>query len=677
MAFLRAGSTHTAAHQAVLTETAALRTRLGITDPNVGFRRGLVDLMTAREVEGRRVLRLVDIKSTHDALPFHKAQVAWYAWMLRGVLEHNRIDAIVDTIGEIWHRPRVGAPDAWEVSEFRLRSYESIVHDWAQRDVPIAASRTVTRAKDDTFFHIYFKCEQCAFLPHCERSIADGLPAEKLDVSATPGLTQSSKRLLERMGIRSVASVVNRRAQILSSDVLDWKLALHGRELVARAEAISRGRVQFLTDRVTLRMPSRTDVKIFLVADRDPMASQLATLGALVVDGSDEVLREIRVIRDRDAEVRALRDVLKAVLLFIQRTDQGNRAGERRILHFFVYEAAESKDLAAALASHLDDTALLAELLTFVRIFPTEVTVHEPEYRGYHHLPACAIRNVIEELVALPVKVSYDLARVSRALQRVSPAPTPYVPAPAFSRPFSSRLSLALCRELASGRPIESDVEADVAQRLFALKGLVDWLEARDEQTSADQRFLRLKKSPFRLYESVDPIGGPDLQVLAAQTLISNRAALMATLDSLAQSLDRRRQKRTCFPGLRLIKSEPQKRGGQWFLFDGGPDRWETEVKPGEPMLLLTDGHPDRILDPSLWPSFEVSWEPPRDTESGHNGASVFVTMKKAAWTSPAFQELWTKHRRGDWVLDRGHYDPNSGLLHAFLETLGREESDA
>ena len=57
-----------------------------------------------------------------------------------------------------------------------------------------------------------------------------------------------------------------------------------------------------------------------------------------------------------------------------------------------------------------------------IRIFPPDQAVPEPEFRGMHHLPASALRNVLEQLYALPVTVSYDLRQVSQALGVANPA---------------------------------------------------------------------------------------------------------------------------------------------------------------------------------------------------------------------------------------------------------------
>src|SRR5690606_37988261 len=117
-----------------------------------------------------------------------------------------------------------------------------------------------------------------------------------------------------------------------------------------------------------------------------------------------------------------------------------------------------------------------------------------------HHLPATAVRSVVEQLYALPVSVAYDLRQVSQALATVGAA-GPYVPAPGFERPFSSLLSIDVIRgfrEGVAGAPGTDDIAADVAARLSALQGVTAWLyEQHAKAAAAGQPLLRLSKRPF------------------------------------------------------------------------------------------------------------------------------------------------------------------------------------
>src|SRR5205823_646593 len=127
--------------------------------------------------------------------------------------------------------------------------------------------------------------------------------------------------------------------------------------------------------------------------------------------------------------------------------------------------------------------------------------VPEPEFRGVHHLPATALRSVVEQLYALPVMVSYDLRQVTECLSRAVPDyGAPYRPDPSLARPFSSRLAIDACRQLRDGRLDPSVVATDVRARLEAMSNLARWLMAENQAAAArpdDRAFLRLEKRAF------------------------------------------------------------------------------------------------------------------------------------------------------------------------------------
>src|SRR5215468_2940946 len=102
---------------------------------------------------------------------------------------------------------------------------------------------------------------------------------------------------------------------------------------------------------------------------------------------------------------------------------------------------SSSTNLQLAVGRHLNDNRIRSALLHLVRLFPPEEVVPEPEFRGMHHLPATAVKSVVEQLWALPVSVAYDLRQVSQAIASAGGGPA-YVPADKFARPFSSLLSI-------------------------------------------------------------------------------------------------------------------------------------------------------------------------------------------------------------------------------------------
>lgn len=668
--FLAGKGKHQAAHQVVLTPNPLLAKHLGLEDVDVDFRRGLVDLIVADNRDGKRFLRIVDIKATHAALPFHKTQVAWYAWMLRAVLEQHRIEAEIEAVGAIWHRPAAGKGVGPYVStSFFLRPYESVVLDWTRRELRQAVNRKVTKEQDPTRFHVYFKCEQCKYLPHCERALRPPRKPQNYDVSAVPGLSQQTKASLLGMGIRTVGDLARAGARVTSADAHDWKLSTRGVEFVARAKALVEGKVALLNGAVTLRMPPYSHLHIHLLADRDPMRARLATIGVLVDRNGESIERCAEIIGTTEAEAQALRKVLALVVKTLIEVDRENQDRGQIGLHLFVYEPADSRDLAEALGRHLRDRGLMSDLLHVLRIFPPESVVPEPGYKSVQHLPACALRTVVEEVLAMPVVVSTDLTRVSEALASMSPGPkAKYCPEESFRRPFSARLGLNHCSDLHSNKADTDAILKDVHARLDAQLSIARFLEELNERAPDAEKFLRLEKQPFRLQETFDPLAATDLDLLCIQALLESRVGLVSALDRLADPTPRRAARQRCLADLKLVKTADGRFGGKILVLAGPQNVADVDIKADDPLLLLTDGHPDRVLSYTAWGNFRVKLLPPT---GNYPSTQLGVVMSNEAYESDAFQELLEDI--GDdarWVLDRGHYDVNSDRLGEFLRYL-------
>src|SRR3546814_14973363 len=86
----------------LLDQGPSFRAALGLDD-NLQINRSYTDIVFREERPEGVVFRIVDIKATRKSTAFHKAQVAFYALLLRGMLADLTIDGAVDASGEIWH----------------------------------------------------------------------------------------------------------------------------------------------------------------------------------------------------------------------------------------------------------------------------------------------------------------------------------------------------------------------------------------------------------------------------------------------------------------------------------------------------------------------------------------------------------------------------------------------
>ncbi|NVJ15319.1 PD-(D/E)XK nuclease family protein [Myxococcus sp. AM010] len=652
-------------HQASLKETPRLRALLNLP-PEISIRPARPDLVEFSTPDGRPTFSIIDVKATQVSTVFHKAQVAFYSLMLRCMLQERGLSGEMSLEGRIWHMPPAGQADLWVEQAFPARGYEAFVIDFFRRTVPRLRERHVERGRDDTFFHIYFKCEQCEYLPHCERAISDARPSEQWDTSAVPGLSHESKRALLNLGVRTVGQLASARNLAANPGASTWALKARGQVLVARAQALRERAVYRLPGWHSWLMPPRVDVAIHLVADRDPVEGNLVALGCLIVrDGHAEPT--VAVIRRGEDELPALREVLGRVIQVLTEVDAWNAGHDESQglhAHIFLYEPSEGSDLQEALGRHLADPAIRTGLLHLIRMFPPdEVRAVEPEYRGIHHLPATALRSVMEQLYALPVKVAYELAGVTRALAEATPPlTTPYRPAPGFQRRFSSRLSVDVVRALRQGEGDAGEVRRDVEARLAAMDALMRWL--LQENAAAGEPFLRLRKKPFRFQAQFDPLAATDLEVLMAHEMLENRAALLGTLTELARPADERRDRFRCLANLQLVGTYPD--GGFYRLrFFVPPESRQAELSSSTMGVILTDDDPDLRLDPRRWGEVRV-----RISSDLENGQHVEVRISRNQYNAPGFEALRRRARTDGWFLDAIHVDFNTDRAVRFLRSL-------
>ncbi len=646
----------------------------------VSLRRVFPDLVKRQVVDGRVMFQIIDVKATRRATPFHKTQVAFYARVLEALLAELRVVAEVHPEGVIWRIPDGGTAegDAYHPEEFRLAPYLRLVDDFCSNVLPQIASRAVEPGegaprRDDTFFHLYFKCEQCKFLDHCMGTIADTLPPAARDVSAVAGLTHEAKRALHRLGVRRVGDLA-RATGLAAAPGIGWSLSRRADLLTTRATAIISQQPRRTEEAHTYLMPARADVALFLTVDHDPVDDRLAAIGYALFRGGAREREVIRVPQTAEAagEALAIAEVLGQLVTDLAAVDAANQAGAAVYAHIFLYEPTEAIRLQEAVGRHLDDTRIRNGLLHLVRLFPPEDVVPEPEFRGAHHLPATALRTVVEQLYALPTRVSYDLHQVSQALAATGGLSEPYNPAPGFERPFSSLLSIEVIRGLREDRPgaaTAAQVERDVSSRLRALSQIVLWLFAQN--AAAPQPMLRLAKRPFRLQATFDPLNADDLDLLLACELLESRAGLLNALIGLAQPSRRRRDAGRALTGMSIIRHW-MNRGRRYIIFRVPPESRECDLAPGSFNLILTDDDPDLRLDPTTWGAIACRFEPPSPGFEDRVD-QIRVSMADSDFTSAPFRPMFD--RSGDqaaWCLDQAFGDTNGPRATQFLVDLAR-----
>lgn len=661
-----------------------------LKDTGLFLNRNITDLLRmdpSISQPGSSELTIIDIKATRRATAFHKTQVAFYVRVLEEIIREMKIPGLtVSDHGEIWRIAEHSTAESsdYEAERFALTPYLRLVDDFCANVLPDIATKKLGDCIDETFFHLYFKCEQCSYLEHCRRSISPDKDPSTRDVSAVAGLTHEAKRTLHKHRIFKVGQLAT--AEGLSrTQGLSWSLSKRAPLLVTRAKSLAGNKVLRTEDEHTYLMPGKIDCALIISVDHDPVDERIAALGYTRIENGKPVRSPSIVIPNTGSladEREALIAVLGELIADLTQIDDHNLAvedgrsqAEPLYAHIFLYEPAEATNLQAAIGRHLDSDAIRNGLLHLVRLFPPEDVVPEPEFRGVHHLPATALRSVIEQLYALPVAVSYDLRQVSQAI--LGTEGNAYAPGPNFERPFSSLLSIELIRGLrenARNAPSRDAIVKDVASRLAATQGLIAWLVEEDRRaTENGAPLLRLAKRPFRFQASFDPLNAIDLDVLLACELLENRAGLLEALVHLAKPYQRRRDAGRSFSRLRRDRDF---KGGSWgsrrFIFHIPSESRDAELSSGDMDLILHNDEPDLRLNPAMWQDIScriVDLDPPLPSHQ------VCVEIRKQALDSQTFQALLDRTADDGWFIDKAFFDVNSQRAASFISYLGQEAS--
>jgi hypothetical protein len=645
----------------------------------VMLRRNLVDLIRRDQINSTLRFTIIDIKGTRAARAFHKTQIAFYALLLRDLLSERGIAGEVSATGEIWRIPDDGdaSSDRHQVEAFALGPYLRLVEEFVRRTLPGIASREVRPGHDDTFFHIYFKCEQCAYLGHCRREIAPERPPNRRDISAVAGLSHESKRTLLANGIRSVGRLAQQGHGLARMDGAGWTLSRRADQLIVRARALAENQILAGIEEQTFLMPPRVDLAVYLLADHDPVDDGLVSLGCLLDDGTEQrAIIEVLDTPSRTAEADALVRVFSTLIAELELVDRHNSElpeddPAARHAHIFLYEPAEATALQNAVKRHLGDPRVRAGLLHMVRLFPPEDIVPEPEFRGMSHLPATALRSVVEQLFGVPAAVSYDLRQVSQALHAAGLIDRAYQPHQDFERPFSALLSLDVSRNLRErhkGHATADDVRRDARDRLEATRAISGWLRSEHAARlgSGGRPMLRLAKKPFRLQASFDPLNAPDLDILAALELLENRAGMLDTLIRLAKPARARRDAGNALGPLRLIRVYDNQRN-KVMLLRRGPEAREAELRSTGLGTVISDGSPESLLDPRGWD--EIACEL-LDAGPTQDPDLVRVRVWNGTFNGPRFQRMMRELPEDGWWIDQTFADVNSAKAASFLNFL-------
>lgn len=417
------------------------------------------DVVALPAGDGRRQLRVIDIKLTAKASQSYFAEVAYYSMALAGWLsdEHLADRFVVVPQGAVWpgshdasqlavaaHALRAAGrtptvaelrlalerdlePTPFEVFAFRVRRF-------LREDVPFVLSRSWRELE----WHVDGSCANCEYLgeprPDGKTEPDHCMPfaAHQDHLSRVAFISRGARLSLETLGLRQVVGLAGRRADDAAFDVHQTLRAT--RTVVAGRAAALRDGSAFVPPEsgTSAVMPRWADLHVYLSVDFDLGSAITVAFGlkAFWLEpreyGSTEV--NPRAHQTWNAEVwmvdrRSLDDERRELLAFLRRIREILDAARQRhadtTVQFYLWDAVQYEHLTRVLGRHLRAILDNKEVRDLAWLFPPEELLPNAA-QSTRRSPLTIVRDVVRAVLAAPVAHSYTLFEIARCYHEES-----------------------------------------------------------------------------------------------------------------------------------------------------------------------------------------------------------------------------------------------------------------
>jgi len=404
-------------------------------------------------------LHIIDVKMASEASLKHFTEVTFYALALDAYIrENNLVDRYrVSARGLVW-------PGSHDINEFKnyIRKFEAegnpdpvleslsktliqvpyeiyevhVKRFFKERLIPIL-ERQVT----DVSWHVSSKCQLCQYIEHCEN-----MAAETDHLSRIPWLNTSQADLIRLEGINTTKDLAENIADNseLWKNVKKINHQLKADELGIRARclALQDGSPKIITERVTHLMPNWVDMSIYLTVHFDPGSGITFAMGAKRVyfkpdrnKGVDApIINEQVFIIDKveqlspDTERNRLIELITLVTSWLNEADGFNQnlrnqrialrerdtAFGKVTAHIFFWSQLEVKHFSRMIERHMEHPDVVDKIELLIRLFPPE-GILPPDIEYYKAQPGTVVKDVIKQLVGLPIAHDYTLYQTANS----------------------------------------------------------------------------------------------------------------------------------------------------------------------------------------------------------------------------------------------------------------------
>jgi superfamily I DNA/RNA helicase len=421
---LRTAPAGTYIYQPTLRLPLAFYERYGIDPQVVVISDNHPDLIAVRDDgDGRRVLRVMDVKRGEAMHLTHRVQVLLYALELEAILWAESIDDVrVDMqLGEVW----LGAQTA--PSEFDLSELRPHLEGFLRRDLATILQAPPNAAN----WHVYHRCEWCDYFDHCRAQMQ-----QDNDISRISQLTSYGKQFLRsEVNVTTVTELGEFLQTSDADNVLSRCASLAGRgpRLERQVTALETGEPQ-THGAASPSLSKGENIGLFLTLQKEPLAQTIYLAGIHLTmrkDLRDEVLSEDVVqnfyvgnksqpyvlLAETPDDASSIRRqwvrVLYEIIIGVERFNQQREWREQLSLQAYVLTEEERGLLIEWLLESLqdaDEPELAEQAMTLLFHFQApELMVADSHPDREVPFPVVVLLDALGHVLALPVEVSYTL----------------------------------------------------------------------------------------------------------------------------------------------------------------------------------------------------------------------------------------------------------------------------
>ena len=547
----------------------------------------LIECAASDDGAGR--LRVIDVKGSQHVKGSHRIQVTLYAMMLDARCRAERLGLSVDMDeGAVW------LIDADDPEPFALRPSTRIVTDFLRSDL-----RPILEAPlDEVGWHFYYRCEWCVYYPACKREARSVIHPS---VSQIPYLTPGGRRFLREASwpggtpintLYEFHDFIHRddAATILAQS---GSLRNQRNRLAAAADALFKLK-PIPIGGSSLSLPVSEGVRLAITLQRDPTTGKVYAAGFRRFGGQRAYPTshgtQVFVApepEECDAVGTAFLQALHAELASLDTFNRNRSGGEYPLsLQTYVFDTHEEQLFTELVFEALGDPALAPIALDLLFYYQdTSLSAADSHPHDEVPFPIVSLTSVIQQLLALPLEVSYRLADVAKKLpSRKFDYQLPI--RDQFWYDYSNMLrSDAILNAWNAENPQRrtsrvDEIREEIERRLMATTMIVDGLR---ERVPAGSLFARAR--PFA-FPDTWPFRHPEI----------SRLAFIVRYESLVGALETRRLRARPLPdrleegiSIPLVREDDDR----WRL-EYPLDRHLFEKHCGGERCLLTDAGDDR-----------------------------------------------------------------------------------